>query len=113
MDDDEEVYAAKKQQLLSRINQQIIKQHAQGSPSILEMLSAGAVPPATMQLLQTIRHNVTARLGSVIENGMQGMLAIEAAPQQDPLEQQELNINSEAHRWTVQMYANKLALQTS
>lgn len=29
-----------------------------------------------MQLLQTIRHNVTARLGSMIESGMQGMLAM-------------------------------------
>ncbi|DBA67170.1 TPA: hypothetical protein ACH3X2_001488 [Trebouxia sp. C0005] len=74
--------------------------------SILDMLSAGNAPPATVQLLQTIRHNVTSRLGSMIENGMQSMLAIEAAPQQ----QQELRINQQAQRWTVQMYANKLRL---
>ena len=68
--DDDEVYAAKKQQMLKQIKQEtadteltMIKQHAQGSMSILDMLSAGNAPPATMQLLQTIRHNVTARLG--------------------------------------------------
>ena len=83
----------------------IIKQHAEGSMSILEMLSAGNAPPATMQLLQTIRHNVTARLGSMIESGMQSMLAIEAAPQQ-----QQPSINQQAQRWTVQMYAAKLGL---
>ena len=82
----------------------MIKQHAQGSMTILDMLSAGNAPPATMQLLQTIRHNVVARLGSMIEGGMQSMLAIKAAPQQ------ELSINQQAQRWTVQMYANKLGL---
>ena len=91
LDDDDEVYAAKKQQLLGQIQQDTIKQHAQGSMSILDMLSAGNAPPATMHLLQTIRHNVTARLGSMIENGMQGMLAIEAAPQQ----QRHLSINQQ------------------
>lgn len=50
--------------------------------SILDMLSAGNAPPATMQLLHTIRHNVTARLGSMMESGAQGMLAIGGAPQQ-------------------------------
>ena len=60
--------------------------------SILDMLSAGNAPPATMQLLQTIRHNVTARLGSMMENGMHGMLAIEAVPQQ----QQHMSINHTA-----------------
>lgn len=112
LDDDDEVYAAKKQQVLRQIRQEaagtelaIIRQHAQGSISILDMLSAGNAPPATMQLLQTIRHNVTARLGSMIENGMQSMLAIEA-----PDQQQELSINQQAQRWTVQMYANKLGL---
>ena len=111
LEDDDEVYAAKKQQMLRQIKQEsagteltMIKQHAQGSMSILDMLSAGNAPPATMQLLQTIRHNVTARLGSMIEAGMQSMLAIEAAPQQ------ELSINQQAQRWTVQMYANKLGL---
>ena len=57
-----------------------MKQHAQGSMGILDTLSTGNTPPATLQLLQTIRHNVTARFGSMIENGMQGMLAIEAGP---------------------------------
>ena len=104
LDDDDEVYAARKQQVLRQISQQTIKEHAQGSMSILDMLSTGNAPPAIMQLLQTIRHNVTARLGSMIENGMQSMLAIEAAPQQ------ELSINQQAQRWTVQMYANKLGL---
>ena len=105
--------AAKKQQVLRQIRQEaagtelaIIKQHAQGSMSILDMLSAGNAPPATLQLLQTIRHNVTARLGSMIENGMQSMLALEA-----PDQQQELSINQQAQRWTVQMYANKLGLR--
>ena len=84
----------------------MIKQHAQGSMSILDMLSAGNAPPATMQLIQTIRHNVTARLGSMIETGVQGVLAIEAAPQQ----QEQLSINQQAQRWTVQMYANKMGL---
>ena len=106
LDDDEEVYIAKKQQLLNQISQQIIKQHAEGSMSILDMLSASHAPPATMQLLQTIRHNVTARLGSMIESGVQGMLAIEAAPQQ----QQQPSINQQAQRWTIQMYATKLGL---
>jgi hypothetical protein len=112
LEDDDEVYAAKKQQILRQIKQETagtelttIKQHAQGSMSILDLLSAGNAPPATMQLLQTIRHNVTARLGSMIESGMQGLLAIEAVPQQ-----QELSINQQAQRWTVQMYANKLGL---
>ena len=105
LDDDEEVYAAKKQQVLSQISQETIKQHAEGSMSILDMLSAGNAPPATMQLLQTIRHNVTARLGSMIESGIQGMLAIEAAPQQ-----QQPSINQQAQRWTVQMYATRLGL---
>ena len=89
LDDDEEVYAAKKQQVLRQIRQEaasielaVIKQHAQDSMGILDMLSAGGAPPATMQLLQTIRHNVTARLGSMIETGVQGMLALEATPQQ-------------------------------
>ncbi len=59
-----------------------------------------------MQLLQTIRHNVAARLGSMIETGIQGMLAIEAAPQQ----QEQLSINQQAQRWTVQMYASRLGL---
>ena len=77
--------------------------------SIVDRLSAGNAPPATLQLLQTIRHNVTARLRSMIESGMQGMLAIEAAPQQ----QQELSINQQAQRWTVQMYASKLGLPTA
>ena len=111
LDDDDEVYAARKQQVLRQIRQEtagteltIIKRHAQGSMSILDMLSTGHAPPTTMQLLQTIRHNVTARLGSMIENGMQSMLVIEAAPQQ------ELSINQQAQRWTVQMYANKLGL---
>lgn len=36
------------------------------------------------------------------------MLATEAAPQQQ--QQQELSINQQAQRWTVQMYANKLGL---
>ena len=84
----------------------IIKQHAQGSMGILDMLSAGSAPPATKQLLQTIRHNVTARLGSMIETGIQDMLAIEAAPQQ----QEQLSINQQAQRWTVQMYASRLGL---
>ena len=111
LEDDDEVYAARKQQVLRQIRQDaagtelaIITQHAQGSMGILDMLSAGNAPPATMQLLQTIRHNVTTRLGSMIEGGMQSMLAIEAAPQQ------ELGINQQAQRWTVQMYANKLGL---
>ncbi|KAL3131748.1 hypothetical protein ABBQ38_007466 [Trebouxia sp. C0009 RCD-2024] len=85
-----------------------MKQHAQGSMGILDLLSTGNTPPATLQLLQTIRHNVTARLGSMIESGMQGMLAIEAGPQQQ--HQKELSINQQAQRWTVQMYANKLGL---
>jgi len=111
LEDDDEVYAAKKQQILRQIKQETagtelttIKQHAQGSMSILDLLSAGNAPPATMQLLQTIRHNVTARLGSMIEGGMQSMLAIEATPHR------ELSINQQAQRWTVQMYANKLGL---
>ena len=121
LDDDDEVYAAKKQQVLRQIRQEaagtefaIIKQHAQGSMSILDMLSAGNAPPATLQLLQAIRHNVTARLGSMIENGMQSMLALEASDQQ-----QELSINQQAQRWTVQMYPTNWgcllqpALQTS
>ena len=109
------MYAAKKQQVLRQIKHEaagtelaIIKQHAQGSISILDMLSAGNAPPATMQLLQTIRHNVTERLGSMIENGMQGMLAIEAAPQQP--QQQHLSITQQAQRWTLQMYASRLPL---
>ena len=105
LDDVEEVYGANKQRLLSQISQQTIKQRAEGSMSILDMLSAGNAPPATLQLLQTIRHNVTARLRSMIESGMQGMLAIEAAPQQ----QQELSINQQAQRWTVKMYASSWA----
>ena len=108
--DDDEVYAARKQQVLRQISQQTIREHAQGSMGILDMLSTGNTPPATLQLLQTIRHNVTARLGSMIESGMQGMLAIEAAPQQQQQQQQELSINQQAQRWTVQMYANKLGL---
>lgn len=40
-----------------------------------------------IQLLHTVRHSVTARLGSMLENRLQGMLAIEAAQQ----EQQELS----------------------
>ena len=114
---DDEVFAARKQQVLRQIRQEtagteltFMKQHAQGSMSILDMLSTGNTPPATLQLLQTIRHNVTARLGSMIETGMQGMLAIEAAPQQQQLQQQDLSINQQAQRWTVQMYANKLGL---
>ena len=103
---DDEVYAARKQLILGHISQQTIKQHAQGSMSILDMLSANNAPPATMHLLQTIRHNVTARLGSMIEIGIQGMLAIEAAPQQ----QEQLSINQQAQRWTVQMYASRLGL---
>ncbi len=106
LDDDEEVYAARKQQVLRQISQQTIKEHAQGSMSILDMLSTRNAPPATMQLLQTIRHNVTARLGSMIETGIQGMLAVEAAPQQ----QEQLSINQQAQRWTVQMYASRLGL---
>ena len=102
LDGDEQVYAAKKQQLLSQISQQTIKQHAHGSMSILAILSVGSVALATMQLLQTIRHNVTTRLGSVIESGTQGMLAIEGAPQR---QQQDW--------WTVQMYANKLGLSAT
>lgn len=110
LDDDDEVYAAKKQQVLRQIIQQTIKEHAQGSMSILDMLSAGNTPIATMQLLQTSRHNVTSRLGSMTESSMQGMLAIEAEPQQ---EQQELSINQQAQRWTVQLYANKLGLSAA
>ena len=106
LEDDEEVYAARKQQILGQISQQTIKDHAQGSMSIMDMLSAGNAPPATMQLLQTIRHNVIARLGSMKESSMRGMLAIEGAPQQ----QEALSINQQAQRWTVQMYANKLGL---
>ena len=115
LDDDDEVYAAKKQQVLRQIRQEtagteltFMKQHAQGSMGILDLLSTGNTPPATLQLIQTIRHNVTARLGSMIESGMQGMLAIEPAPQQQ--QQQELSINQQAQRWTVKMYANKLGL---
>ena len=99
LDDDDEVYAAKKQQVLRQIRQEaagtelaIIKQHAQGSMSILVcsscMVAGGALPADSM-----------------IENGMQSMLAIEAQKQQ-----QELSINQQAQRWTVQMYANKLGL---
>ena len=39
----------------------------------------------------------------MIETGIQGMLTIEVAPQQ-----QELNINQQTQRWTVQMYADRL-----
>ena len=85
----------------------MIKQHAEGFMSILDMLLAGHVPLATMELLQTIGHNVTLRLGSMIEGGMQGMLAIEDAPQQ---QQQQASINQQAQRWTLQMYATKLGL---
>ena len=113
LDDDDEVYAAKKQQVLRQIRQEtagteltFMKQHAQGSMGILDILSAGNAPPATMQLLHTIRHNVTTRLGSMIESSMRGMLAIEAAPQQ----QEQLSINQQAQRWTVQMYASRLGL---
>ena len=52
------------------------------------MLLTGNAPPATIQLPLTIRHNVTARLGSMIDSGMQSMLALEA-----PQQQQELSIN--------------------
>ncbi len=59
LDDDDEVYAAKKQQVLRQIRQEtagteltFMKQHAQGSMSILDMLSTGNAAPATMQLLQ-------------------------------------------------------------
>ena len=110
LDDDDEVYAARKQQVLRQISQQTIREHAQGSMGILDILSTGNTPPATLQLLQTIRHNVTTRLGSMIESGMQGMLATEAAPQQQQQQQHELSINQQAQRWTVQMYANKLGL---
>ncbi|DBA74117.1 TPA: hypothetical protein ACH3X1_010923 [Trebouxia sp. C0004] len=55
----------------------------------LDILSAGNAPPATMKLLQTIRHNITARIGSMIESGM---LAIVAAPQQQQ-QPQELSVN--------------------
>ena len=109
LDDDDEVYAARKQQVLRQIRQEtagtelaFMKQHAQGSMGILELLSTGNTPPATLQLLQTIRHSVTARLGSTIESGMQ--------QQQQQQQQQELSINQQAQRWTVQMYANKLGL---
>ena len=113
LDNDGEVYAAKKQQLLRQLRQEaagtelaFVKKHAEGSMSIRDMLSAGHAPPATMQLLQTIRHNVTARLGSMIESGIQGMLAIEAAPQQ----QEHLSINQQAQRCTIQMHENKMGL---
>lgn len=65
--------------MLRQISQQTIKEHARGSMSILDMLSTANAPPATMQLLQNIRHNVTARLGSMIETGFQVTIAIEAA----------------------------------
>ncbi|KAL0044830.1 hypothetical protein WJX82_010758 [Trebouxia sp. C0006] len=52
---------------------------------------------------------MTARLGSMIESGMQGMLAIEGAPQQP----EALSINQQAQRWTVQMYANKMRLSAA
>ena len=45
-------------------------------------------------------------MGSMIETGVQGVLAIEAAPQQ----QEQLSINQQAQRWTVQMYASRLGL---
>ncbi|KAL3148634.1 hypothetical protein ABBQ38_014057 [Trebouxia sp. C0009 RCD-2024] len=42
----------------------------------------------------------------MIETGVQGMLALEAAPQQ----QEQLSIKRHAQRWTVHMYASKLGL---
>ncbi len=55
------MYAAKKQQVLRQIRQEaagtelaIVKQHAQGSMSILDILSVGNAPPATQQLLKAV-----------------------------------------------------------
>ena len=62
LDDDDEVYAARKQQILGQISQQTIKEHAQGSMSILDMLSAGSAPPATMQVRPCYRPSSTVSL---------------------------------------------------
>lgn len=54
LDGDDEVYAAKKQQILKQIKQEIagtelamIKQHAQGSMSISDVLSTGNAAPCS------------------------------------------------------------------
>lgn len=113
LEDDDEVYAARKQQLLKKISQEtactdmtIIKEHAVGSIGVLDILSAGTAPPATLQLLQTIRHNLTARIGSMVDSGMLAIMAPASAQPQQP----QLTINEQAQRWTVQMFAHKLHL---
>ena len=57
LDNDNEVFAARKQQVLRQIRQEtagteltFMKQHAQGSMGILDLLSTGNTPPATLQL---------------------------------------------------------------
>ena len=77
LEEDDEVYAARKQQLLKKIAQEtactdmtIVKEHAQGSMGVLDNLSSGNAPPTTLQLLQTIRHNLTQRIGSMVDSSM-------------------------------------------
>ena len=113
LEDDEDVYAARKQQLLKKIAQEtactdmtIVKEHAQGSMGVLDILSSGNAPPATLQLLQTIRHNLTQRIGSMVESSMLAIMGPPSAQQQQP----QLSINEQAQRWTVQMFAHKLHL---
>ena len=116
LEEEDDVYAARKQQLLKKIRQEtactdmtIVREHAQGSMGLLDILSAGDAPPATLQLLQTIRHNLAARIGSMMENGVRAIMAPEA-PQDSQPQQQQLSVNEQAQRWTVQMFAHKLQL---
>ena len=108
LDEDDEVYATKKRQLIQEIDQatnasmikahaDTIRFHAQTSVDIIAILSGGPVAPApaTLQLLQTIRHNVANRLSSMLDTGMQGQLAIQSSQQQQEQQQQQqqLTIN--------------------
>ncbi len=49
---------------------------------------------------------------TMMEQGMQGQSAIQSS-QQQPDPQQQLSVNQQAQRWTVQMYAGKLGLPAS
>lgn len=108
LDDDVEVYDAKKQKLLAEIKAEtatiktsMVVSHAAFLDSLSMTMSTGSIAPATMQIVLQMRHTLTAQLASMAETVMGVPATLTAQPQQG------LSALAQAQRMTVQMFASQ------
>lgn len=111
LDDDMDIYNAKKQKLLAEIEAEkqrtlaaikadVVVSHATFTEKIAERLSSGNPAPATLQIVLQMRHTLTAQLASMAESITARQTAL-------PGPQHGLSALAQAQRLTVQMFASQ------